>query len=771
MQLSDTLTAKRQPACSYLLNARLARTAPTSSSSSSSHICSTCDAPLSLSLLPQAFRHLYALAAEPRCLEALDVHSRRQVVVPLAVTAHTAGLAGAAAAHAHKQQQQQQQQQQQRSVLKQWQQPTPAVGLSGAHAATAATAGGLGGEGGLSGPQQQQDSAGGDDAMVCSPRSADKAARPGLHGHAASAAVPSGGGGASGQVLLPPPAFSTGGQAGPVRPRASGSSGQQQHSAMAVTPPLKPGLPPFSPAGAAAAPTADSQGAGAAAAAAAAADGGCSSREGNSDIITLRLQAPCLLPERKHLVSLRVCGPRYWPVQVASAAAAAGQPGGSSTSGSSSSSSWSDEYRICVKKKAGSLSYTDDQTGVKSLLFKAFYAGGSDSILASAATAGLQAGGDGSNSEAAAGGQQQQTATGSRQQQQSFDIMHLCQTFAADPQIQAFAQVLQAANTAAAAADGNSASSSSSSSSRRFLSFCNGALYECVVQEKTSTLPAYLQLYSLVHRACAAAAVMGPAAGVAGAAGVSATASGTSSGSCSSSAAVLGAPAPVGPGLLLQDLMMSLSCYGSSTAVAAGLCRTALHREVSGAAAAGATASGALQQQQQQHVEPGEVDVLMWQPLLQPGFCNSLYSTLIQFWRAAGVVPSRSLSEVSCSNRGSLQGPASMLARFISQGKITAVAAEGSAEGSVPASLLDQSPQVLGSCLAALQLPPAAPLQALRVAWQQQQQQQQGQQGEVSGMGPLLQLIAGMGDVSAGQDVPPDSLMILAAALQEASVL
>ena len=34
----------------------------------------------------QAFRHLYALAAEPRCLEAVDIDTRRSVSVPVRIT-------------------------------------------------------------------------------------------------------------------------------------------------------------------------------------------------------------------------------------------------------------------------------------------------------------------------------------------------------------------------------------------------------------------------------------------------------------------------------------------------------------------------------------------------------------------------------------------------------------------------------------------------------------------------------------------------------------
>lgn len=44
----------------------------------------------STSLAMQALRHLYVLATEPRCVQAIDVDSRQSVYVPLTVASHTA---------------------------------------------------------------------------------------------------------------------------------------------------------------------------------------------------------------------------------------------------------------------------------------------------------------------------------------------------------------------------------------------------------------------------------------------------------------------------------------------------------------------------------------------------------------------------------------------------------------------------------------------------------------------------------------------------------
>jgi hypothetical protein len=404
------------------------------------------------------------------------------------------------------------------------------------------------------------------------------------------------------------------------------------------------------------------------------------------------------------------------------------------------------QHGICVKKKAGSLSYTDDHTGVKSLLFKAFYAGGSDSMLA-ATPAGPAEAAEGDDEVSTDGADEQMGAGSSRKApQHSFDITHLCQTFAADPQIQAFAQVLQAANAAAAAG-----SSTAGSPSSRLLSFCTGALYECIVQEKTSALPAYLQLHSVVSKVCAeAAAVAGMAGSAAGPqqsqAPVHLTLADSSNSSC-----VLGGSSPVGAGLLLQDLMMILSYYSSSGAVAAGMCGSALH---SGVMLEPAGSPG------QQH----EVDVLMWQPLLQPGFCSSLYATLMRFWRAAGVLPggwsicSNAEGSRSSGAKPSNAAAGSMLASYIRAGSVQAAAESCTAAGR----LLQPQQQLLAGCLAALRVPAGVQSQELRAQVLKQQEQV-----EDHGAAAVLQLLTGPYH-NIIQEAPPGALLELAAALQAA---
>lgn len=176
---------------------------------------------------------------------------------------------------------------------------------------------------------------------------------------------------------------------------------------------------------------------------------------------------------------------------------------------------------VFVKKKAGSLSYADDPSGIRSLLSRAFHTQqatvcswlgqGDDASLTGA---GRQGGGE---------------VPGS-------DIVHLCATFSADPFIMAFAQHVQhlaslssaaqqhrAARSprllvgrrlpssqlrdAAATGDaGNCADKAQSASTLQavsgMLQFCTAALYECISGEKTGALDAYLLLFSLVHCYC-----------------------------------------------------------------------------------------------------------------------------------------------------------------------------------------------------------------------------------------------------------------------------
>lgn len=57
----------------------------------------TCAARAALAALrPQAFRHLYVLAAQPRCVETRDVDSKQLVYVPLGVATSGAPQQGPA---------------------------------------------------------------------------------------------------------------------------------------------------------------------------------------------------------------------------------------------------------------------------------------------------------------------------------------------------------------------------------------------------------------------------------------------------------------------------------------------------------------------------------------------------------------------------------------------------------------------------------------------------------------------------------------------------
>jgi len=44
--------------------------------------------------LAQAFRHLYVLASEPRCIDAIDVHTHESVYVPLTIRSRPSGSPG-----------------------------------------------------------------------------------------------------------------------------------------------------------------------------------------------------------------------------------------------------------------------------------------------------------------------------------------------------------------------------------------------------------------------------------------------------------------------------------------------------------------------------------------------------------------------------------------------------------------------------------------------------------------------------------------------------
>lgn len=181
-----------------------------------------------------------------------------------------------------------------------------------------------------------------------------------------------------------------------------------------------------------------------------------------------------------------------------------------------------------------------------------------------------------------------------------------------------------------------------------------------------------------------------------------------------------------------------------------------------------------------QQRELAEVDMLMWQPLLQPGFCASLFTTLMQFWRAAGVLPqelgpSGHSSDASSAAPGdgvAGAGAGSMLSRYVTAGSIRAAAETAQAPGASDGQcvqLQQEREQLLAGCLAALQLPAAVHLQQLRAALSDQHQQSPQGEGELQGRAAaaVLALLTGPQGCAAVQDVPARSLMVLAAALRE----
>jgi hypothetical protein len=437
------------------------------------------------------------------------------------------------------------------------------------------------------------------------------------------------------------------------------------------------------------------------------------------------------------------------------------------------------QQRICVKKKAGSLPYVDDPSGVKSLLFKAFYSGGSSSIGSSSSSNGAADASEGGAAEDAGAAAQQQQQQ--QQQQGAFDIVHLCNTFSADPHIQAFAQVLRAATAAgqrvrssseqlqqcagglggSVAVSGSAAAAvpgSSAAAAAAFLAFCHGALYECIVQEKTSVLPWYLQLYSLGHRVCAAAATAAVAA-----------AAGCETKSCRDQLQQLSLLSGSGfnkfgsslsPGVQLQDLVLALGYYNSGIAAAAELCNAAAVRACSNSSSRGATASGQQQQQQQQQ-EAWQVEALGWMPLLQPGFCDGLWQALQQQWRRAGLLPSHGFSDNSSNSDGVGKNQSSALEAYIATCSIQAAAAGDAGATAADGGTSEVFEQLLGSCLAMLSMPSALDVQQACKAALQQQGAHAGGVASAQDVALLLPVLAG----HLGPGLPGPALAAIAAAV------
>jgi len=164
--------------------------------------------------------------------------------------------------------------------------------------------------------------------------------------------------------------------------------------------------------------------------------------------------APCLLPEREAVRSVKISGPRYWAQTVQGKQLSA-------------------LYRhrtLFVKRKAGALPYADDANGVRSLLSR-FFSHSADSV---AVPGGALSRGGGSGGSAT-------------------DLIHLCSTFSASPFVTAFAQRVCAEQPPGLRATGRGGNAALSA---EFQAFCREVLYECITLEKPHMLLPYLALYT-----------------------------------------------------------------------------------------------------------------------------------------------------------------------------------------------------------------------------------------------------------------------------------
>lgn len=431
--------------------------------------------------------------------------------------------------------------------------------------------------------------------------------------------------------------------------------------------------------------------------------------------------APCLLPEQPKVEHVAVKGPRYWPqvlgrhsagplaapapaaptagcfsVQQPAAAStpAAASPvanlvmgtvGGHSHAGSHSGASSSlarlyQQQLVFVKKKAGSLSYSHDPTGIRSLLSRAFHAQHAAVVPLSQLQpsqgdeAGLDAG--------AASSAQPVTAGAANDPGQ--DMVHLCATFSADPFIMAFAQCVQQlarlqaalATSAGSGAEGEQIWAGRSTSSLQprllmpssraparesassaqqghpsygfhaatevapcpipvdtsgLLAFAKAALFECVSGEKPALVAAYMQQYCLVHLysrkltwACQPTAPALDAQACMG----------TASEEGSVSLHTLG----------LRSLRLARAAYASPTAAACATVADAAAGRSSGNSKgpAGMPASGPISAAEQQ----------AWQPLMQPMLLEGLWVLVLESWHRAGLLPSGPASSVGAGKAG-----------------------------------------------------------------------------------------------------------------------
>ena len=156
---------------------------------------------------------------------------------------------------------------------------------------------------------------------------------------------------------------------------------------------------------------------------------------------------PCLLPQRGHVRSIEVLGPRYWEQTLDL------MPGPLGSSRVSCEEFWKRPI-IFVKRKIGMLPYPDDPNGSRSLLARAFDKGST-----------------------------------------AAQAMELVGTFSSDPSLLGFANELCGAGTPPGEAGRGAWANATGAAAEELRVFCRSALYECVTQEKADLLPSYLALY------------------------------------------------------------------------------------------------------------------------------------------------------------------------------------------------------------------------------------------------------------------------------------
>ena len=155
---------------------------------------------------------------------------------------------------------------------------------------------------------------------------------------------------------------------------------------------------------------------------------------------------PCLLPQRGHVRSIEVLGPRYWEQTLDLKPG----PRGSSVS---FEEFWKRPV-IFVKRKIGMLPYPDDPNGSRSLLARAFDKGST-----------------------------------------AAQAMELVGTFSSDPSLLGFANELCGAGAPPGEAGRGAWANATGAAAEELRVFCRSALYECVTQEKAELLPSYVALY------------------------------------------------------------------------------------------------------------------------------------------------------------------------------------------------------------------------------------------------------------------------------------